>query len=72
MANSVYFYPIEMTDDSPCLELLASADDDTGLGPQQLRIYGEQALLDLARACMRAVRGSSVEPPEGGELLDDL
>lgn len=62
---------VEMEDDSLCVQVLASADDVLGLGPQQIRIYGEEQILALARFCLRTVKDAHLareapqDMPEG-------
>lgn len=53
---------IELEDGSPCVQILSPADDALGLGPQQVRIYGEANLLALARFCITIVRSAESGP----------
>lgn len=54
---------IEADDGTPCVQLLASADDNIGVGPQQLRLYGAEQLLEVARFLIAASR-EDVAPPD--------
>lgn len=45
---------IEMEDDSFAIEILSTSNDD--LPPQQIRIYGRQAVGDLAKFLVSVLR----------------